>query len=62
MSERLHKIDVLLMLGVGAAFDFHSGNRSWAPTIVRKFGVEWLFRALTGGCRSARGWCATSAA
>ena len=37
------------MLGVGAAFDFHSGNRFWAPKIIRKLRMEWLFRTATGG-------------
>jgi N-acetylglucosaminyldiphosphoundecaprenol N-acetyl-beta-D-mannosaminyltransferase len=49
MNEHLNKIDVPVMLGVGAAFDFHSGNRPWAPKWVKKCGMEWLFRALSGG-------------
>jgi hypothetical protein len=32
------------MIGVGAAFDFHSGNVKWAPKIVRMLGVEWAWR------------------
>jgi N-acetylglucosaminyldiphosphoundecaprenol N-acetyl-beta-D-mannosaminyltransferase len=49
MSKHLNQIDVPVMLGVGAAFDFHSGNRPWAPKIIRKLGLEWLFRAVSGG-------------
>jgi N-acetylglucosaminyldiphosphoundecaprenol N-acetyl-beta-D-mannosaminyltransferase len=45
------KINVPLMLAVGAAFDFHSGNRKWAPAWIRKIGMEWLFRMVTGGRR-----------
>jgi N-acetylglucosaminyldiphosphoundecaprenol N-acetyl-beta-D-mannosaminyltransferase len=30
--------------GVGAAFDFFSGNKSEAPHIVRRLALEWLFR------------------
>ena len=52
MHQHLHKIDVPVMLGVGAAFDFHSGTRPWAPEWIRKIGLEWLFRALTGGRRT----------
>ena len=33
------KINVPLMLAVGAAFDFHSGNRKWAPAWIRKIGM-----------------------
>lgn len=51
MAEHLGKIRVPLMLGVGAAFDFHSGNRKWAPLWIRKIGMEWIYRMLTGGKR-----------
>lgn len=52
ITAHLGKIDVPVMLGVGAAFDFHSGNRPWAPKWVRKCGLEWLFRMLSGGRRT----------
>jgi N-acetylglucosaminyldiphosphoundecaprenol N-acetyl-beta-D-mannosaminyltransferase len=29
---------------VGAAFDFHSGNKKMAPEWMQKKGLEWLFR------------------
>lgn len=32
------------MLGVGAAFDFHSGRVRQAPSVLQKCGLEWLFR------------------
>ncbi len=51
MNKHLNRLRVPVMLGVGAAFDFHSGNRSWAPPWIRKVGMEWLFRSLTGGRR-----------
>lgn len=51
MAEHLHQIDVPLMLGVGAAFDFHSGNKKWAPQWIRKIGLEWVYRMFTGGRR-----------
>lgn len=34
------------MLGVGAAFDFHSGRVRQAPTWMQKIGMEWFFRFL----------------
>jgi len=49
MAKRLDSLNVPLMLGVGAAFDFHSGNRRWAPAWIRELGLEWAFRTLTGG-------------
>lgn len=33
-----------VMLGVGAAFDFHAGTKAQAPAFMQKFGLEWLFR------------------
>ena len=38
------RIDATVMIGVGAAFDFHSGNVPWTPAWIRAIGMEWLFR------------------
>jgi N-acetylglucosaminyldiphosphoundecaprenol N-acetyl-beta-D-mannosaminyltransferase len=43
MSEHRGKVNVV-MLGVGAAFDFHAGVKAQAPSLVQKVGLEWLFR------------------
>lgn len=51
MSKNTAALDVPLMLGVGAAFDFHAGVRKWAPAWIRAVGLEWLYRMLTGGRR-----------
>jgi N-acetylglucosaminyldiphosphoundecaprenol N-acetyl-beta-D-mannosaminyltransferase len=39
------KIDAV-QLCVGAAFDFHSGNKKMAPPFMQRFGLEWLFRLM----------------
>lgn len=36
----------LVMVGVGAAFDFHSGQVSQAPRWVMGLGLEWLYRLI----------------
>lgn len=36
----------LVMLGVGAAFDFHTGHLTQAPKWMQKNGLEWFFRLL----------------
>jgi N-acetylglucosaminyldiphosphoundecaprenol N-acetyl-beta-D-mannosaminyltransferase len=36
-----------VLLGVGAAFDFHSKTKPQAPRWIRQAGFEWLFRLLT---------------
>jgi N-acetylglucosaminyldiphosphoundecaprenol N-acetyl-beta-D-mannosaminyltransferase len=33
-----------VLLGVGAAFDFHAGIKPQAPAILQRAGLEWLFR------------------
>jgi N-acetylglucosaminyldiphosphoundecaprenol N-acetyl-beta-D-mannosaminyltransferase len=36
-----------VMLGVGAAFDFHAGVKPQAPVWMQRSGLEWLFRLST---------------
>jgi N-acetylglucosaminyldiphosphoundecaprenol N-acetyl-beta-D-mannosaminyltransferase len=54
MAAQQGRIKVPLMMGVGAAFDFHSGTRSWAPAWVRRAGVEWIYRGVLGGPRISK--------
>lgn len=44
MAMHLGRIHATTMIGVGAAFDFHSGNVKWSPTWIRKLGLEWAYR------------------
>ncbi len=44
MAEFLPQLDVPLMVGVGAAFDFHSGRTKQAPRWMQRSGLEWFFR------------------
>ncbi len=37
-------LDAALLVGVGAAFDFHSGRVRQAPRWMQRSGLEWLFR------------------
>lgn len=46
MAEHRGKVNAV-MLGVGAAFDFHAGVKSQAPAWMQSLGLEWLFRLLT---------------
>ena len=43
MAEHINKINAV-MLGVGAAFDFHTGRVRQAPSWMQQNGLEWLFR------------------
>jgi len=44
MAKHLGKIKATAMIGVGAAFDFHSGRIKWAPASIRRVGLEWAYR------------------
>jgi N-acetylglucosaminyldiphosphoundecaprenol N-acetyl-beta-D-mannosaminyltransferase len=44
MARMRAALDVPVMCGVGAAFDFHSGRISQAPTWMQEHGMEWLYR------------------
>jgi N-acetylglucosaminyldiphosphoundecaprenol N-acetyl-beta-D-mannosaminyltransferase len=43
-----------VLLGVGAAFDFHAGNLAQAPSWMQERGLEWLFRLIKEPRRLAR--------
>jgi N-acetylglucosaminyldiphosphoundecaprenol N-acetyl-beta-D-mannosaminyltransferase len=47
MSRHIGRIHAPVMVGVGAAFDFHAGLKSQAPRWMQKTGLEWFFRLLT---------------
>jgi N-acetylglucosaminyldiphosphoundecaprenol N-acetyl-beta-D-mannosaminyltransferase len=44
MAEHVGKILAPVMIGVGAAFDFHAGVKKQAPVWMQRSGYEWLFR------------------
>lgn len=43
MFDHLGRINPV-MIGVGAAFDFHAGRKKQAPGWMMAIGLEWLFR------------------
>ena len=44
MREHQDRLNVPVLVGVGAAFDFHTGRVAQAPRWMRENGLEWLFR------------------
>ena len=46
MFEYAHRLQVPVLVSVGAAFDLLSGRRQQAPRWLRDHGLEWLFRLL----------------
>ena len=44
MARFRAQLDAPVLLGVGAAFDFHAGLVPQAPTWMQEAGLEWAFR------------------
>ncbi len=44
MAEMRAELDAPVLIGVGAAFDFHAGLVRQAPSWVQDAGLEWAFR------------------
>jgi N-acetylglucosaminyldiphosphoundecaprenol N-acetyl-beta-D-mannosaminyltransferase len=47
MSQVADRLNVPLMIGVGAAFEFLAGTKSAAPRWMSNLGLEWFFRLVT---------------
>ena len=47
MADHLDQLNSPVLIGVGAAFDFHSGRKKQAPQWMQRNGLEWLFRLAT---------------
>jgi N-acetylglucosaminyldiphosphoundecaprenol N-acetyl-beta-D-mannosaminyltransferase len=54
MAEFSPMLDATLTIGVGAAFDFHSGRIKQAPRWMQRSGLEWFYRLCTEPRRLAR--------
>lgn len=46
-------LDAPMLIGVGAAFDFHAGLKPQAPALLQRAGMEWAFRLC---CEPRRLW------
>ncbi len=44
MAGHVGRLDAPVLIGVGAAFDFHAGLKKQAPRWMQQSGLEWLFR------------------
>ena len=44
IAEYITKLDTTVMLGVGAAFDIHSGKTNDAPGWMKHIGMQWFHR------------------
>jgi len=44
MATHVGRLTASVLIGVGAAFDFHAGRKRQAPRWIQRGGLEWLFR------------------
>ena len=54
MHDHVHRLDRPILIGVGAAFDFHAGLKRQAPAWMQNTGLEWMFRLVTEPRRLGR--------
>lgn len=57
MHAHVGQLQAPVLLGVGAAFDFHAGLKRQAPRWMQRAGLEWFFRMLTEPRRLWRRYC-----
>lgn len=61
IARNLSKMEsVRLAVGIGGTFDFISGNIKRAPAMMRKLGLEWLWRLILQPSRIKRIYNATA--
>jgi N-acetylglucosaminyldiphosphoundecaprenol N-acetyl-beta-D-mannosaminyltransferase len=46
MAQHVGRLNAPVLIGVGAAFDFHAGAKRQAPRWVMRVGLEWMFRMI----------------
>lgn len=47
MAAHVGRIRAPVLIGVGAAFDFHTGRKKQAPRWMQRSGLEWFFRLIS---------------
>lgn len=47
MAAHVGRVGAPVLIGVGAAFDFHAGAKRQAPRWMQRSGLEWAFRLAT---------------
>lgn len=54
IERNLGKVDARVLMGVGGAFDYLTGNVARAPRWLRRLGFEWFFRLVVQPWRIKR--------
>ncbi|MBL0373806.1 WecB/TagA/CpsF family glycosyltransferase [Rhizobium sp. KVB221] len=53
MARMRDRLEASMLIGVGAAVDFHAGLKRQAPRLIQRSGFEWAFRLM---CEPRRLW------
>jgi N-acetylglucosaminyldiphosphoundecaprenol N-acetyl-beta-D-mannosaminyltransferase len=61
MAWARERLDVPVLAGIGAVFEFRSGARRRAPRLLQTLGLEWAFRVAQEPRRLARRYATTNA-
>src|SRR4051794_1631816 len=56
MARMRERLEAPVLVGVGAAFDFHAGVKKQAPDGLQRLGLEWAFRLSQEPRRLWRGY------
>lgn len=59
MGRMRDRLSASMLIGVGAAFDFHAGVKAQAPRIIQRSGLEWIFRLACEPRRLGRRYAVT---
>lgn len=54
LTNNWHKLKVTVGMGVGGALDVWAGKTKRSPYLFRKYGLEWLYRAIKEPARFGR--------
>ncbi len=47
MAGQVRRLNAPVLIGVGAAFDYHAGLKKQAPRWMQRSGLEWFFRLMS---------------
>ena len=56
IANNLNNLNVKVAIGVGGTFDYISGAKKTPPKLMKKLGLEWLYRLVTQPKRFKRIW------
>jgi N-acetylglucosaminyldiphosphoundecaprenol N-acetyl-beta-D-mannosaminyltransferase len=59
MARQRQRLVAPVLIGIGAAFDYHSGRKRQAPYWVQRSGLEWLYRLAAEPHRLLRRYATT---